>query len=434
MMSRIDRSLAGVHWVAGSKEPAFKAGRVSPVSEYDLAVVGGGYCGLNIAIQAARSGLSVILLEAGVIGCGASGRNGGIAVPHFPGGLTPEDLYPALGKERTERLAQLVAAGPSFVFDQIREFNIQCDPEQVGWMQPAHSKKSLANVDRVFNAWRSRGVEAQWIDAAEVSRRTGATGYLGGWYGKTGGTVNPYAMAQGLARAAAQLGVTVLEGASVVAIQSADGAKVVKTRDAEYKARKVVFATNAYTPQLYPGLTHSVIPVRLYQCFTRPLTDAERRITLPSRIPFTDLRKSGGFARYDSEGRIMSGGAVFVGSNRQYGFRHAEQRVGEIFPHLRGIKIDQYWEGFCALTEAFVPAIQQLEKDVYSVLGFSTRGVALAQTLGREVALLLAEKKCESEMPVRVGAVQTIPMQPVKQFLGGYAFPIYKARDRLRLS
>lgn len=51
---------------------------------YDIAVVGGGYSGLSIALHAARAGQSVVLLEAGIIGCGASGRNGGIAVPHFP--------------------------------------------------------------------------------------------------------------------------------------------------------------------------------------------------------------------------------------------------------------------------------------------------------------------------------------------------------------
>ena len=434
MMSRIDRSMDGVRWVNTSKEPAFVGTRATPAAEYDLAVVGGGYCGLSIALHAAQLGLSVVLIEAGAIGCGASGRNGGFAVPHYPGGLTTEDLYGSLGKERAERLARLVADGPTFVFNQIKDLGIRCDAEQVGWIQPAHSERSLQKVQRVYESWRRRGIEVKWLNAGEVHERTGAQGYIGGWFQSTGGTVNPYALTQGLARAAAERGVHIYEGANVIGVSSSGATKIVQTQATGYKARKVVFATNAYTPGLYPGLAQSVIPVRLYHCLTRPLTDVERSVTLPSRSPFTDLRKSGGFARLDVDGRLVAGGAVFVACDRSYGNRHATHRVSEIFPHLRGIEIEYYWEGYCALTDAFVPAIQRLDDNVYSVIGFSTRGVALTQTLGREMAHFLAETKTEADMPVRVGPVQRIFMQPVKAFLGGFAFPVYKARDHLGLT
>src|SRR5438132_1011760 len=43
----------------------------------DVCVVGGGFSGLNTAIELAERGLSVVLLEARKIGWGASGRNGG---------------------------------------------------------------------------------------------------------------------------------------------------------------------------------------------------------------------------------------------------------------------------------------------------------------------------------------------------------------------
>ncbi|MCF5173105.1 NAD(P)/FAD-dependent oxidoreductase, partial [Pseudomonas canadensis] len=43
----------------------------------DVCVIGGGFTGVNTAIELAQRGLSVILLEARRIGWGASGRNGG---------------------------------------------------------------------------------------------------------------------------------------------------------------------------------------------------------------------------------------------------------------------------------------------------------------------------------------------------------------------
>ena len=60
--------------------------------------------------------------------------------------------------------------------------------------------------------------------------------------------------------------------------------------------------------------------------------------------------------------------------------------------------------------------------------------MALAQTLGREMAAFLCETRTEAELPVRVGGPRTIALQPIKRFLGGFAFPIYQLRDALRLT
>ncbi|WP_164871862.1 NAD(P)/FAD-dependent oxidoreductase [Solirhodobacter olei] len=433
-MARIDANMQPVLWTAISKEPAFVDNQ-SRRDDYDIAVVGGGYTGLSIALHAAKAGQSVVLVEAGTIGCGASGRNGGFAVPHFPGGITAEDAIEALGKDRGERLARLVADGAALLFDQIRELGIQCDAEQNGWLQPAHSEKALAKVRRVYQSWQTRGVDAEWLGAGAVAERTGANGYLGGWFRKSGGTVNPYALALGLARAAQAKGADLNQETEVTGIRADGPARILQTTKGDIRARKVVFATNAYTPALYPGLAESVIPVLLYQGFTRRLSDPERRDILPTRICFTDLRKSGGFARYSPDDRLTFGGAVFrMGNRRTYGEMHGRNRLAELFPQLRDIRIESYWEGWCALTDSYLPAIQRLDQNVYSLMGFSTRGVVLAQTLGQEMALFLSEKKTEAEMPVRVGGVRPIALQRTKAFLGGFAFPIYQMRDALRLT
>ncbi len=435
MVHRIEPTMGGVRWIETNKEPVYIDKGASPKAEYDLIVIGAGYCGLSVALQAAKQGLSVALLEAGTVGCGASGRSGGFVVPHFPGGLTADDLIKPFGKARAERLAALIAGGPSYVFDLIREHDIKCDPEQPGWIQPAHSTKSLKRVKKAYNSWRNRGVDVEWLNAAALHERTGASGYVGGWYRSTGGTVNPYALALGLARVVSDQGVHIREGAAVTSIRRDGAAQIVTSEAGEYKAQKVAITTNGYTPALYPGLQQSVIPLRLYHVMTRPLLDNERGVTMPSRIPFTDLRKSGGFIRLDVENRVVSGGAVFnAGNQPAYGKHHAQARIAEIFPQLKGIEIEHYWEGYCALTDAFLPAIQQLDHNVYSVVGFSTRGVALTQTLGREMALFLAEKKTADEMPVRVCPVERIFMQGTKQLLGGLAFPVFQARDALGLT
>jgi glycerol-3-phosphate dehydrogenase len=55
--------------------------RAEPPTTVDLVVVGGGYCGLSAAAEAARRGRSVALLDAHDLGWGASSRNGGMVLP-----------------------------------------------------------------------------------------------------------------------------------------------------------------------------------------------------------------------------------------------------------------------------------------------------------------------------------------------------------------
>ena len=50
-------------------------------SEVDVAVVGSGVTGLNAALELAKAGVNVAVLDQQEIGWGASSRNGGMATP-----------------------------------------------------------------------------------------------------------------------------------------------------------------------------------------------------------------------------------------------------------------------------------------------------------------------------------------------------------------
>lgn len=434
MLKRIDASVAGVWWAETSQEPRF-SGADELKSDYDLVVVGGGYCGLSVALHAAQRGLGVLVLEAGTVGCGASGRNGGFAVPHFPGTIRPSQVEALIGRRKGARLAEIVAQGPSDVFDLIRKYQIRCDAEQAGWVQPAHSEKSLAAIRAVYEEWTALGARCEWKDGGEVMAFLGTGRQLGGWYNASAGVVNPFALAQGLARVASSHGAQIREHASVTAIARGPGGHRVSGDGFEVTGRQVVIATNGYTSDLYPALSRTVIPVRLFHTFTRPLSEEERATVLPNRTGFTEVRKSGSFARYDSTNRLISGGAVFTAANpRRYGERHSRWRVAELFPQLKGIEFDQYWEGWCALTPDYLPEVHRLDEGVWSLIGFSTRGVALAQTLGREMARFLSGEISEDDIPAQVKPVEALPFQRTKTFLGGLAFPAFQARDRLGLT
>jgi glycine/D-amino acid oxidase-like deaminating enzyme len=409
---RMDPALKGVVWVGTSKEARRDRPALDSDLDVDLAVVGGGFCGLSAALHAAAAGLSVAVVDAGIVGA-----------------------------KKGAALVELVAAGPDAVMAQIARYQIACDAQQNGWIQPAHSPKALAKVRQVYEEWRALGAPVEWLDAGGIAAALGASGYLGGWRRASGAQLNPYALCQGLARAAENHGARIFERSRVTAVAPASGsggaARVAVTVNGRrLAARKLFFATNGYTDGLVADEDRSIVPVHLYHVATKPLSADQRRLVNPSQGCFTDLRKSGGFGRYDVEGRLISGGAVFGLAARQgYGEAHARARMAELFPALGDVEIETYWEGWCAVTESFLPRFQILAPNVYSVGGFSTRGVALAQNIGRIVAEFLAETRALDDVPLETAdGVHRIAWQRLKTAAARVIFPVYQGMDRIGLS
>src|SRR5690606_24617057 len=85
-------------------------------------VVGGGMAGLTVALQLARAGRSVVVLEAEKIGFGASGRNGGFVSPGFA--TDGEAIARTTGAEKARQLHRLSIEGVDFVRDTIRDLEI----------------------------------------------------------------------------------------------------------------------------------------------------------------------------------------------------------------------------------------------------------------------------------------------------------------------
>ena len=87
--------------------------------------MGGGCTGLSAALYAAGTGRSVILLEGGRIGWGASGRNGGQIIPGLRKGAV--ELVDMLGRERAKALFELSLEARKVVTGLIAQHGVDCD-------------------------------------------------------------------------------------------------------------------------------------------------------------------------------------------------------------------------------------------------------------------------------------------------------------------
>ncbi len=398
------------HWRKISAEPDAATKPLEGEETSDLVVIGGGFTGLSAALAAAEAGSSVMLLEADYVGAGASGRNNGMVVPHHSR-ASPSGIERALGKARGRRYNELVAGAGRALFALAARHGIKCDAVEKGWIQPAHSAATLARARTIHDEWRAFGADVAWLDAAALRERLGGPGYLGGWLAGEGGHINPYALVQGLARAASGAGVRIHGGARVSAVRpDGDGWRVAVDGGATVRAAQVLIATNALTGAFWPALAKAMIQVKLYQTASRPLTDNLRRSILAGNEGVSDMRRELRAFHYDRDGRLISGGRMMLWQGAaSRGKRAVARELRKSFPALGEIAIEDYWEGIVGVTPERLPRLMRLAPGVLFCGAYSGRGVALGTALGSRLGAFLAGKIAEAELPLPVSPLVTIP-------------------------
>jgi glycine/D-amino acid oxidase-like deaminating enzyme len=396
----------------------------------DLAIIGGGFSGLSTALHAAAKGLSVVLLEAAIIAWGATGRNAGFVVPNFAK-KDPDDIIAELGPERGERLIHFASDSADLVFDLIRHHRIECQAEQSGWVQPAHSAAALTKVRSRAAQWASRDRPAFVMDGAEIESVTGAKGYVGGWTDRSGGLLDPVAYARGLADAAEAAGTRMFEQSPVTAISRVNEGYRLTTATGTVRAGKVFVATNAYGGDLQPGLDRTYFPLRVFQIATEPLPREVRKRLLPGNQSVSDTRRNLFTFRFDAANRLISGGMHVFGPGAETRVPRAIHRRLAAMLELDNIPPIAYaWSGMAAVEPDFLPHLIDLGPDLLAAFACNGRGIALTTALGREIAAW-ASGAAAGSLPIPYAPPKEIPLHGLLKHAPNMLLPWSMLRDRL---
>ena len=132
-------------------------------SAVDLLIIGGGFTGLSAALEAARMGAKVALLEAQEIGHGGSGRNVGLVNAGL--WLPPQEIIKTLGVKTGEALIDTLGAAPARVFDLIARENIACEATRNGTLHLAHKAAGLDDLKTRHRQGNQYGAPLQLLDA-----------------------------------------------------------------------------------------------------------------------------------------------------------------------------------------------------------------------------------------------------------------------------
>ena len=373
----------------------------------EVVIIGGGYTGLSTALHLGPD-ICPVVLESNDIGYGASGRNNGLVIPTLSK-ADPEEIIRTYGKEKGEQTIALIRDSASLVFDLIRKHNMEKTGEQNGWIQPAHSPGRMKLVEKRVKEWGDRGLKVDLLEREQLEKITGSKAWFGGWIAHEGGTVHPMAYVRGLAKAASSLGAKIYTNSPALSLICDNDHWIVKTENGSVKASRIVLATNAYTDDLWPRLRRTFVPVKTWQMATKPLSDNVRKTVLPGRHGLSDTRGDLEFARYDWDGRLVSGASLIFDFNSEERLKeHVGKRLQKNFPQIGEVEWEFIWNGFLSMTTDYLPRLHVLAPGVFTWLGCNGRGVALSTAMGAVLADLVRGQSI-NDAPLPVTDLKTVP-------------------------
>jgi glycine/D-amino acid oxidase-like deaminating enzyme len=383
----------------------------------DVAIVGGGFLGLSAAAALASAGVGVIVLEAGEIGAGASGRNAGFVVPHFSR-ADPATLARRLPQLAAERMLALLESGADRVFQLARESNMGRQAEQTGWLQPAHGPESADALQRRVQMWQARKRPVRWLDRETVAERTGMTFYHGALEDMSGGIINPLAFVRGLAQRAIDAGARVHTGtAALDYARVGDGYCLHLSGGASLHARRILFATNAGTTGAARTMGRNVLPLSVYQIATEPVSAEIVTRIAQRRQPVSDTRTNIFTYRLDADNRLVSGGMALIPFNAEARMaRRIVERLARELDLAVVPQVENVWRGTAAMTGDGLPLLSTLGDGVFGAVGCNGRGLAFATVLGEAVGRWIAEGCDPREAPLPLAQSRPLPVRSLAQW------------------
>lgn len=386
----------GISWYQESLGPRPEYPPLDGSMSVDVAIIGGGYTGLQAAYNLVKRGVSVVLIEAARFGDGASGRNGG----QLGTGQRawPDELEEELGFERSKALFDMAQNAKRHLleFAEIHGIDMDYQPGQINVSHKASYEKDYRRSAEILRD-RYGYSHIAFMDRAETIERLGSSRYHCGVRDTGTGHIHPLKLLVGLARVAAEAGARIHEMTPAKAIRQASGKTLIDTPRGTITADRLLIAANAYIGDLEKQTAAHVMPIRSFIGATEPLDDFPA--ILPGHEAVADSRFVVRYFRKSRDNRLLFGGReAYTADSPRDITHHIRKQITEIYPVLKDIRITHGWGGSVGITMPRKPFVRDVMPGVTSIGGYSGHGVMLSNYCGKIYADAIAGNSSELDL------------------------------------
>lgn len=398
----------------------------------DVLVIGAGYTGLHAAIQVARGGRSVVVIDAKALGWGCSTRNGGQISTSIKPDLAT--LTKRHGADTALAILRDGQASLAFIRDFVETEKLDCDFRTVGRFHAAHNPQSFAQLARSVES-QPKGFElpAQIVSRSDQQAEIGTEAYHGGVVYENHASIDPGRYHAGLLRLAQDAGVVTIPHCAATVLEREMAEYRVTTSKGSIRARDVVLATNGYTDGLSKWHQRRVIPIGSYMIATEELSTEVIDTLIPRDRIVSDTRRVVYYYRASPDRkRILFGGRVSHAETdpRQSGPLLRAELV-RLFPQIADVRVSHSWMGFVGYT--FDTLAHTGSKDgLHYAMGYCGSGVGMASYLGMRSGQRVLGLS-EGETGIAKATFQTRPLYTGKPWFLAPTVGAYKIRDRLNI-
>lgn len=357
--------------------------------EVDVCIVGAGITGASAALALAQKGYKVAVLEARLVGWGASGRSGGQMI--FGYACDQSKLTQLVGMDTSKALWDISLEAMTLMRRRIEEHRIDCDLAD-GHLHAAVKPRHMTELEGwATDLRRHFGYDAlQLWSKQQVQQQLRSDAYLGGLYDPNSGHVHPLNYTLGLVRAAAEAGARFFEHSPVVRVEQ--GARpVAHIARGRVRCQHLLLCGNAYLEGIAPEIERKIMPVGTYITATEPLGAERARELIRNNMAVADINFVLDYFRLSADHRLLFGGRVSYSRLDPLNLADAMgQRLRQVFPQLQGVKQQYTWGGYVGITMNRAPHFGRLNGNVYFAQGFSGHGIALTGMAGTLMAEAIA--------------------------------------------
>lgn len=373
--------------------------------EIETVVIGGGLLGLSTALELAQAGRAVMVLEAGKIADGPSGRSGGQLWPGYESSLG--EMKEKFGDNLAISAFSLTHDALKTVFNRAATRDDKCD-FRPGVLLASKTVAQAEWIKEEAKAFSQSGFGfASYVTANEIRKNHINSGlYLNGILfkgdeGQQYGHLNPRKYTQTVAKLAQENGAKLSENTPVQSVKALkDGGYLVTTRQGRVRAKNIVLATgvDALRPK---GIGYDVIPrthisVQTVILATEPIPEKLAREMVPGDACFCDAADAAmNYGRLIPEQgqpgyyRLTFGGADGLAQAQvAFDIPRIEKEMRAIFPQLDrdNIKVEKIWGGNCDLSRSGLPVLVNPQDGMYHASGFSGQGMVNTALYGSAIA------------------------------------------------